>query len=213
VTSWLRQGGKVIFVPLQYPDRSFTENDLVRLYDLLLSDYTGSFFFIKFDLEVDPETGAVERSGPAELRANLVNPDTWTRALALADQALGGSDLGTLVYGSALNLLLFSPKYGDRTLARLEAMLREDKGHTYLFAVSTSALKEKIAVLERAADHLVFSEMAWPEKELRLRVSRLRGASYLDEGIVAPFDREDLDAIRQLADASRVTRISTIKGI
>ena len=211
VASWLRQGGKVVLVPLQYPDRTFTENDLARLYHLQLSDHAGSFFFIKLDL--DPEAGVVEQSGPDEARANLVNPETWTRALDLADRALGPSDLGTLVYGSALNLLLFSPTYSERMLSRLETMLREDKSRTYLFTVSSSALKEKIATLEQAADHLMFTQMTRPEKKLHLRVARLRGAPYLDESIVAPFGREALDAIKQMADASRVTQIPIIRKI
>ncbi len=213
VASWLRQGGKVIIVPLQYPDPTFTENDLIQLYDLQLSDYAGSFFFVKLDLDLDPEAGVVEQSGPDEARANLVNPETWTRALDLADRALGPSDLGTLVYGSALNLLLFSPTYGERMLSRLETMLREDKSRTYLFTVSSSVLKEKIAALERAADHLTFTRMTRPEKKLHLRVARLRGAPYLDESIVAPFGREALDAIKQMADESRVAQIPTIRKI
>ena len=213
VASWLRQGGKVVLVPLQYPDRTFTENDLAQLYNLQLSDYAGSFFFIKLDLDLDPEAGVVEQSGPDEARANLVNPETWTRTLDLADRALGPSDLGTLVYGSALNLLLFSPTYGERMLSRLETMLREDKSRTYLFTVSSSALKEKIATLEQAADHLMFTQMTRPEKKLHLRVARLRGAPYLDESIVAPFGREALDAIKQMADASRVVQIPAIRKI
>lgn len=213
VASWLRQRGKVALVPLQYPDRTFTENDLVQLYHLQLSDYASSFFFIKLDLDLDPKAGVVEQSGPDEARANLVNPEPWTRALDLADRALGTSDLGTLVYGSALSLLLFSPTYGERMLSRLETMLREDKSRTYLFTVSSSALKEKIATLEQTADHLMFTQMTRPEKKLHLRVARLRGAPYLDESIVAPFGREALDAIKQMADTSRVTQNPTIRKI
>ena len=213
VASWLRQGGKVILVPLQYPDRTFTKNDRARLYHLQLSDYAGSFFFIKLDLDLDPEAGVVEQSGPDEAWANLVNPRTWARAIDFADQALGPSDLGTLVYGSAINLLLFSPTYGERMLSRLETMLREDRSRTYLFTVSSSALKEKIATLEQAADHLMFTQMTRPEKELHLRVARLCGAPYLDESIVAPFGREALDAIKQMADASRMAQIPTIRKI
>ena len=213
VASWLRQGSKVVLVPLQYPDRTFTENDLSQLYNLQLSDYTGSFFFIKLDLDLNSEAGVVEQSGPDEARANLVNPETWTRTLDLADRALGPSDLGTLVYGSALNLLLFSPTYGERMLSRLETMLREDKSRTYLFTVSSSALKEKIATLEQAADHLMFTQMTRPERKLHLRVARLRGAPYPDESIVAPFGREALDAIKQMADASRVVQIPAIRKI
>ncbi|MEA3345678.1 MAG: hypothetical protein U9Q78_05465 [Chloroflexota bacterium] len=213
VASWLHQGGKVALVPLQYPDRTYTENDLAQLYDLQLSDYAGSSFFIKFDLDLDPEAGEIERSAPDKARANLVNPEAWTRAIDLADQALGPSDLGTLVFGSALNLLLFSPTYGERMLNRLKTMLREDKSRTYLFAVSSSALREKIEVLERAADHLLFAQMTQPEKELHLRVARLRGAPHLEGRSVAPFSRDALDAIKERADASRTTRIPTIRKI
>jgi len=213
VASWLRQGGKVTLVPLQYPDRTFTENDLARLYDIELSDYVGSFFFIRFDLDLDPEEGLVEQSGSDEARANLVNPDAWARALDLADEALGSSDPGTLVFGSALNLLLFSPTYGERMRAQLETMLMQDKRRTYLFTVSSSALKDKIETLEQAADHLLFTEMIQPEKKLRLRVVRMRGAEHLDESVLAPFSRDALDAIKETADESRVVRIPALRKI
>lgn len=213
VASWLRQGGKVIFVPLQYPDPAFTKSDLAQLYDIRLSDYAGSFYFIKLDLDLDAEAGVIERSGADEMRANLVNPETWVQALALADQALGASALGSLVYGSALNLLLFSPTYGERMRVVLETMLREDKSRTYLFTVSSSALKDKILLLEQAADHLMFAHMTHPERELRLQVARLRGAPYLDEDIVAPLSQDTLEAIKQMADESRVAKIPTIRKI
>ncbi|MFP4394340.1 MAG: hypothetical protein ACLFTI_03670 [Anaerolineales bacterium] len=213
VASWLRQGGKVIFVPLQYPDPAFTQNDLARLYDIQLSDYAGAYFFIEFDLDLPLDAGAVETSGSDGARANLIHPDVWTRALDLADQTLRPSDLGTLVFGSALNLLLFSPTYGERMRVRLETMLREDKRRTYLFTVSSSALKKKIATLEQAADHLMFTQMTRPEKKLYLRVARLRGAPYIEENVMAPLGQEALEAIKQMADTSRVARIPAIRKI
>lgn len=213
VASWLRQGGKVIFVPLQYPDPAFTKSDLAQLYDLQLADYAGSFFFVKLDLDLDPGAGVVEQSDSDEARANLVNPETWTRAIDLADRALGSSELGTLVYGSALNLLLFSPTYGEQMRARLETMLREDKSRSSLFTVSSSVLKEQIETLEEAADHLMFTKMSRPERKLHLRVARLRGAPYLEEEIVTPFGRDVLDAIKQMADSSRVAHIPAIRKI
>lgn len=213
VASWLQQGGNVVFVPLQYPERAFTENDLIQLYDLDLSDYAGSFFFVKFDLDLDAEAAAVEKSGPDEARANLVNPAAWTEAFDLADQALGPSDLGTLVFGSALNLLLFSPTYGERMRAWLETKLRQDKSRTWLFAVSSSALQDKIATLEQAADHLMFSQMDQSDGRLYLRVTRLRGAPHLEKTIMAPFSREALDAIQEMAETSRVRRIPAIRRI
>lgn len=211
--SWLLQGGKVIFVPLQYPERQFTEKDLEQLYDIRLSDYVGSFFFVKFDLTLDLNPDAIEHVGSDEVRANLIHPETWTRALDLADQTLGPSDLGTLVFGSALNLLLFSPTYGKQMRSHLEVMLREDKRRTYLFTVSSSALNEEIVTLEQAADNLLFTQMSRSEMRLQIQVKRLKGASHLDEISVAPFRQESLADIRERADASRMAQIPAIRKI
>jgi len=211
--SWLQQGGKVTLMSLQYPDRRWTEDDLSRLYDLHLSSYAGSFFFVRFDPELEPTADAVQRTRDDEIVANLVSPEAWKASLELADQALGPSEFGTLVFASALNLLLFSRTYGKCMLAYLTTILREDKSHTYLFTVSSSALKEMIAELESAADHLMFTDMDRRERTLQLRVARLKGAPYIDETIVAPFSQETLQAIKQMADASRVTRIAAIRKI
>lgn len=213
VASWLCQGGKVIFVPVQFPDRTYTENDLAQLYRVRLLDYADSFFFVKLDIDLDPEIGVIEQTGPNEVRANLVNPETWTRVLGRAEQALGRSDLGTLVFTSGLNLLLFSPTYGERMLSQLESMLREDKRRTYLMMVSSSVLKEKIAMLEQAADHLLLADMTEPQKELHLRVLRSRNVPHLEESILVPFSREILETIKETADASRVVQIPAIRKI
>ncbi|MBN2505741.1 MAG: hypothetical protein JXQ71_03495 [Verrucomicrobia bacterium] len=213
VASWLRQGGKVILVPLQYPDPTFTAQDMATLYHAQFSDYPGSYFFIKLDLDLDAAAAGVERSGGDEARANLVNPESWVRALDLADAALGPSPLGTLVYSSGLNLLLFSPTYGERMLSHLETTLREDRRRTHLFAVSSSALKEQVARLEQAADHLMFAQMIQPEQRLHLRVARLRAASFRTETVVVPFGPEVLAALREMADTSRVTQIPAIRKI
>ncbi len=211
--SWLRKGGQVIFIPLQYPDPGFIEKDLQRFYDLALEDYRRSFCFLEFDLDLDPEAATQIQEEPSILRANLVNPQGLKRGLEAACLALGGCDSKTLVLGSALNLLLFSPTYGARTLAFLEATFRDDKSKTYLFTVSSSALSDKIEVLERAADHLFFVEMKRPEKELHLWVERIKGAAFTHERVIVPFRREDIEATKNLADASRVARIPAIRKI
>lgn len=213
VASWLRQGGQAVLIPLQYPDRAFTEEDLKQLYNLSLDEYGGAFCFVKFDLEIAPEPGAVELSGEHEIRANLVSPKAWARALDLADKTLESGGPGTLVFASALNLLLFSPTYGEAMREHLVTLLREDKSRTYLFTVSSSALAEKIATLEEAADHLLFTQMTRPERRLQVQVTRLRGATHREESIVAPFGRRSLEAIKQRADTARVTHIPAIRRI
>lgn len=213
VAAWLRQGGKVVLVPLQYPDRAFAEGDLAKLYGLRLRDYAGSFFFVKLSLDLEPKAQAVERVAPDEVRANLVNPTVFAHALALATETLGESTLGTLVFGTALNLLLFSPTYGEKTLAWLQDMLRNDKSCTYLFTVSSSALREKIEALEQVADHLLYAEIVRPERRLRFWVARLRGASHVEEPGWAPFDQKTLAEMKETADESRVANIPAIRKI
>lgn len=149
-------------------------------------------------------------TGP-QLAFCAVGPDTWIRVLDRADRELGASDLGTLVHGSALNLVLFSPTYGERMHLLLETTLKEDTSRTYVFSVSTSALKERITRLEQAADHLMFAQIKEPEMKLILQLSRLRNAPHSDETVLVPFNREVLKVIRDKADASRVTQVQAIR--
>ncbi len=213
VASWLRQGGKVIFAPLQFPNPSFIEADLATLYDVRLSDYPDSTFFLKFDLDLDAAGAEIRQAAPNILSANLVNPDAWERALEVADRSLGASEPGTLLFSSALNLLLFSPTYGERTLAWLQAQLREPRDRTCLFTVSSSALGEQIAMLEEAARNLLFAEMREPDKVLRFWVARLQEVPYSTEVVTVPLDRHTLKQMKQRADAARVTKIQTIRQI
>jgi archaellum biogenesis ATPase FlaH len=213
VASWLLQGKKVILIPLQYPDRGFTEKDLKRLYSIELGDYEGSFFFVKFDLDLPSSAEAVEQIGPDEVKANLVSPEAWSQALYVAKEALGPSPQSILIYGSALNLLLFSPTYGDIMLSTLQHLLKNDKKSSYLFTVSTTVLKEKIRVLEQAADHLFYTSSDRPEMKLKLRVARLTGTSFAKNTIEVPFTPDVLQEIKEMADKSRVTLIRQIREI
>ncbi len=213
VASWLRRGGKVVFIPLQYPDPVFTKNDLVRLYTLSLDDYSDSIFFLKFDVDLDPSPEAMKSDEPNMLCANLVNPATWDKAIETAVSTLGSSQVGTLIFGSAINLLLFSKTYGVRMLNRFIQLLKEDKSRTFLFTVSSTVLKEKIDQLERAADHLFFAEMSQPEGGLQLWIERLSGAPHSSEKITAPFDSQTLRVLKEQADSARVIRIPAIQKI
>lgn len=213
VASWLQQGGKVIFVPLQYPDRSFTETDLKTLYGVDLAEYAGSVFFMAFDLERRPDVDDIQRTGPDMLNANFVNPDVWDAAVGMAVEALGPSERGTLIFGSAVNLLLFSKTYGEAMLGHLKALLQKDTAETYLLSLSNNVMADKIAELEAAADHLLLAEMTKPERDLTLRAVRVKDAPYKQEPIIVPFDKALLAEMKQLADASRQRNLPAIKQI
>jgi hypothetical protein len=131
----------------------------------------------------------------------------------MADERLKQkSELGTLVFCSAVNLFLFSKTYGDMILERFTELLKEDRTKTYLFALSTTALREKIRMLERAADNLMFTRAEKPMK-LFLKITDMRNIKFSKKEIELPFEKDDLLMIKDLAENSRVDLISAISRI
>lgn len=117
-----------------------------------------------------------------------------------------------MVFGSAWNLLLFSKTYSEAILNKLKDALQNDKRRTYMFAVSTSALANKIKVLEDAADNLIFTRMEKPMK-LFLRVERMKNVEFSKDEKEVPIATELLKEINEIADATRKTRIPEITKI
>jgi len=65
------------------------------------------------------------------LQANVVKPELWDKAIEMAEDMVEKTELGTMVFGSALNLLLFSKTYGEAILDKLKNALQNDKSRTY----------------------------------------------------------------------------------
>jgi hypothetical protein len=117
-----------------------------------------------------------------------------------------------MVFSSALNLLLFSKTYGDAILDKLKNALQNDKSRTYVFAVSTSALANKIKILEEVADNLMFTRMEKPMK-LFLKIERMKGVGFSKEEKEVPISVELLKEINEIAEITRKTRIPEIMKI
>jgi len=66
----------------------------------------------------------------AWLKANMVIPQLWDETIEKAENMLEKSELGTMIFGSALNLLLFSKTYKDSILNKLKNVLQHDKSRT-----------------------------------------------------------------------------------
>ena len=213
VVSWLRRGGQVVLAPLQFPDRALTETYAQKLYGVDLADYAGSIFFIAFDPDRRPRVEDIERTGPDSLSANVASPDVWDRALEIATDAVERDGGETLIFGSALNLLLFSRTYGDAMLEHLDAMLRNTTTRTCFFSLSSNVLADRIATLEAAADHLLIAEMSRPEHDLHLQIKRLKNSPFREEPAIVPFDRDLLAEMKRLADEARKRNLPAIKRI
>jgi len=120
-----------------------------KLYNIDLKNYRGKIAYI----QLDPHADKCEKISENTLQANMVKPEIWDEAIEKAEDMVERNDLGTMVFGSALNLLLFSRTYQNSILTKLKEAIQKHKSKTYAFAVSTSAFEDKIKVLEEAADN------------------------------------------------------------
>lgn len=213
ISSWLKQGGNVIFL-LTSTGKDFVDQTFREVYGLNIGDFKKQLRFVQLDpdMPVNAEPTPFD-SWSTPSRVNLVNPENWDKAIAQAEKQWKGSDgPGTLVFGAALNLMLFSKTYGDAVLDKFEKMTRDDKTRSYLFTVSTSALADKIEVLEKAADNLMFTRNEKPMK-LFLRIERMKAKPFDDNEVEVPLSQQDLQTIKKLAEGSRSNLIPKIRKI
>ena len=210
VSSWLKEGGSVVFMSLQYPSSDFIFEGLRQVADLNLDDFEGRYSFI----ELDAELKGMEVVSNHRIRANLVKPKVWEAALDAALACLQKEEgPGTLVFGSALNLLLFSPTYGKEILETIKSTMARTDSLTFLFSVSSSAKKEMIAELEVAADNLLESHSTRDPFRLFLRVHRMKGVPFGKEELAVPISSGMLEEVKAVADHSRKRVIPLISTI
>ncbi len=199
MADWLRKGGSVVTMSLQYPSTEFIYTSLQTVTGLDLNRYQDQTVFLSLDGTLE---GMDEPDGNV-IKANLAKPDVWDSALETAFTMFPDSELGIMVFGSALNLLLFSPTYGDAILEKMETMLQSDREHTHVFSVSTSANKEEIARLERAADNLILTRSEEEPFQMYMRIVRMRGVPFVDEEVQVPIAPESLEHLKEIAEHSR----------
>jgi KaiC/GvpD/RAD55 family RecA-like ATPase len=207
--SWLRHGGSVVFMSLQYPSHEFVVEGLRRIGGLELADCAERVAFLGLDAEI---AGLVVDS-PGRIRANLVIPQVWDEAVEAAATHVPGGGPGTLIFGSALNLLLFSPTYGSEILGRMKRTLVDVGDRSTLFAVSNSAKAEQVAELEDLADNLLISNRIRDPFRLSVRIERMKGVKFNPEPVEIPIPPETLAEVKAIADHSRRRVIPVIMDI
>lgn len=208
VAAWLKSGGTVIGIPLQYPGGELLILAMKELYNLDLNDYYGKIVYVQFDLTAN----GCERTSPNTLRANLLKPEIWDETIASAETMFERKGHGTLVFGSALNLLLFSKTYKNSILNKLKNSLLYDKSRTYSFAVSSTVMQDEIKILEDSADNLMFTRMERPMR-LFLKIERMKGVRFSRKEKVVPISEKMFREISQIAEITRKTRLPEISKI
>lgn len=207
IDSWLAAGGSVV-VLLTNSGAEFVVETMRALYDTDLDAHGDRVVWVDFDPEMAPTVDAVDRSATA-IRANLVAPDVWNHTLEAALERAPETDLGTLVFGSALNLFLFSPTYGESMVEEFVELANTSGGPTRLFSVSTSAFESEIAAVEDAADTVLLTRM--DDMTLYLRGDRSDSVPLREAEVTVPFTPEDIRRIKSVAEETRDTIIPTIK--
>lgn len=207
--AWLRQGGSAVFMSLQYPSHEFIVAALKSVAQFDLDEYGERVVFVELDIARED----VALISPNRFQANLVKPDIWDATIDQACSLVPDEGPGILVFGSALNLLLFSPTYGKAVLERMKNTIRNDKRYTYLFSVSTTAKGDEIAELEAVADNLIQSHSVRRPFRLFMRVTRVKDSPFLSDEIEVPFPPELLEDVKEVADHSRLRVIPQIQKL
>jgi len=209
VSAWLKEGGRVVFMSLQYPSTEFITESIKNVTGLNLRDYEDKIIFLQLDVEI-PDLIDEDKN---IIRANLVKPEIWDKALNIATAKLTQEGPGILIFGSAHNLLLFSPTYGDSILDKIKDTILKDKSKTYIFSVSTSAKAEEISKIEEVADNLLLSRSEKEPFRLFMKVLRMKGVHYNSNEVLVPISPTILNHIKKMADHSRKIVIPAISKI
>jgi KaiC/GvpD/RAD55 family RecA-like ATPase len=197
--AWLRTGGSVVFMPLQYPGREVVYRSLDTVNRLDVSEFQGRVAYINLDTTI----GGIEGATDDGFKANLVLPGVWDEAIERARSMVPEEGPGVLVFGSALNLLLFSPTFGINVLEKMKATIRDDKRNTYIFSVSTTAKREAIAELEQEADNLFMVRSVNKPFRLLFRIIRLKDVAFSSDEVLVPIPEGALAEVKTVADRNR----------
>jgi archaellum biogenesis ATPase FlaH len=208
VADWLKAGGSLIAIPLQYPTPDLMITAMNKLYHIDLNNYSNNVVFIQFDHTID----SFQKVNDQTFLANMLKPDVWNKIVLAAEDILPVSPPGVMVFGSALNLLLFSKQFGDKILKKLYDIITFDKSRTYLFAVSTSAFADRIKILEDSCDNLMFTRVEEPMR-LFYKIVRMKRVPFRKDEIQVPISKQLLDEIKKVAEETRKRKIPEIQQV
>ncbi|MBN1633881.1 MAG: hypothetical protein JW917_06935 [Ignavibacteria bacterium] len=206
VAAWLKKGGSVIFMPLQYPNSEFISESIKSVTGLDIWNYKEKIIFLQLNTEI-AEYKEIDKN---HINANLVKPEVWEEVLNLASKKLSDEGPGILIFGSALNLLLFSPSYGDAIFEKIKSTMNLNKDKTYLFSVSTSAKEIEIAQLEKIADNLLISRSEKKPFRLFMKVLKMKDVPFISDEVQVIISPEMLMRIKEMAENSRKKILSAI---
>ena len=209
VAAWLKEGGSVVFMSLQFPSTEFISESIKNVAGIDLKDYNNKIIFLQLDTEIN-ELNDV--SGNI-IKANLVKPEVWDKAINLASSKLPDEGPGILIFGSALNILLFSHTYGIQILDKIKNTIVTNNTKTYIFSVSTSIKAEEISRIEKVADNVIITHSEENPFRLFIKVLKIKNVNYNSIEVQVPISPEILKHIKIIAEHNRAKVIPAISKI
>ncbi|WP_010664338.1 ATPase domain-containing protein [Marinilabilia salmonicolor] len=209
LASWLKNGGSVVVMSLQYPSPEFVTTSVKNITGVNFNDYAENVVFLQLNTEIQN----LEQTDKQLINANLVKPEVWNQAINLATKQLPIKGPGILVFASALNILLFSPSYGEAIFSRIKETIRSNTHLTYIISVSNSAKKEEIAQLEEMADNLIVSRSEKDPFQLYMKIERLKSGQFDHKEIQIPVSADTLNHFKEISKHSRGRVLPAIKKI
>jgi KaiC/GvpD/RAD55 family RecA-like ATPase len=199
LSSWLKSGGSVVIISLQYPSPEFVKTSVKNISGTDMNGYNENFIFIHLDTQIQ----GYKQENKQLIKANLLKPEVWEQTIDFATKQLPNNDPGIMVFISALNLLLFSPTYGELIFNKIIETIKGNTYLTYIISVSTSAKKEEIAQLEKMADNLIVSRSDKEPFKLYMSIERLKAGHFNHNEIQIPVSSDTLNHIKEMANHSR----------
>lgn len=181
---------------------------LLQLYDVSLEKYRNRVVYI----DLAPEQNTVKLLESNVLAANILKPDLLHESLDTALNLLACPRRDVMLYGSALNILFFSPTWRDRIFDDWKKVLFDASEFTSVFSVSTSAFQDNIRQLENLADNLMYARMEEPMK-LYVQVARVKEARFNPEELLVPLTAETLEGLKTESSGFRKKIIPIISRI
>ena len=206
LAAWLRHGGSALMFLIN-SDRTYAEH-LLALYGISHSEYLSKIVFVDFD----PNVNSIEHIQSDLIKVNILRPELFEKSIETGLGLLHSSKQDVMLYGAALNILFFSPTWGDKIFVKWKEILSQREQITSVFSVSTNAFWEKVEQLEELADNLMYSRMEKPMR-LHFRVARIRGGQFETEEVEVPLTEKTLSNLKKETNSVRKHLIPIVSGI
>jgi len=106
--------------------------------------------------------------------ANLVRPEVWDKVINLAENFPLKTDIGTLISGSTLNMLLFSKTYGESVFEKIKQIMIQTH---CVFTITNNVFEKEMKQIEKIADNLIYAHSSGI-MHLNLKIIKMKNVPF-----------------------------------